>query len=135
MWKAYKDGKLEEALKLGNGILEKNSLRSMTHFIFARVYEQLNNSEMQRFHDGVFFQLVRSVIESGDGKTPETAMTVISIEEEYTVLNVLGFEQEFQELVNKDGKWFDHLQARNHKTGESRDFWFDINLFYGLAGK
>jgi hypothetical protein len=135
MWKAYKDGKLEEALKLGNGILEKNSLRSMTHFIFARVYERLNNSEKQKFHDEVFFQLVRSVIESGDGKTPETAMTVISIEEEYTVLDVLGFEQEFQELVNKNGKWFDHLQARNHKTGESRDFWFDINLFYGLAGK
>ena len=135
MWKAYKDGKLKEALKLGNEILEKNYLRSMTHFILARVYEQSNNPEKQKFHDEVFFQLVRSIIESGDGKTPETAMTVISIEEEYTVLDVLGFEQEFQELVNKNGKWFDHLQARNHKTGESRDFWFDINLFYGLAGK
>jgi hypothetical protein len=135
MWKAYKDGKLEEALKLGNEILEKNYLRSMTHFIFARVYEQLKDVEKQKFHDEVFFQLVRSVIESGDGKTPETAMTVISIEEEYNVLDALGFEQESQELANKDGKWFDHLQARNPETGESRDFWFDINLFYGMAAE
>lgn len=133
MWKAYKEGKLEEAIQLGSEILERDYLRSMTHFIFSRIYEQLNDTAKQKFHDEVAYGLVRSVAKSGDGKTPETAMTVISIEEEYNVLDVLGFEQKSQELVEKGGKAFDHLQAHNPETDETRDFWFDISLFYGLA--
>ena len=52
-------------------------------------------------------------------------MTVIEIREEYDVLDVLGFEQESQTLVEKDGKRFDFLVAKNSETGETRDFYFN----------
>ena len=87
----------------------------------------------KKFHEDAFFGLVDSIIQSGDGKSPETAMTVIEIREEYDVLDVLGFEQESQTLVEKDGKRFDFLVAKNSETGETRDFYFNIDLFYDKA--
>ena len=130
MWKAYKDGKYEEALQFGNSILEINYLRSMTHYIFSEIYGKQGNPQKQKFHVDVFFNLVDSVINSGDGKSPETAMTVIEIDEEYNVLDVLGFEKDSQTLIEKDGKRFDQISAKNPETGEVRDFYFNIDLFY-----
>lgn len=130
MWKAYQEGKYEEAIRIGNSILEINYLRSITHFIFSRIYEKQGDTQGQKFHETVFVNLLRSVIESGDGKSPETAMIVIDIEEEYNVLSVLGFEGESQTLVENDGKRFDLIRAKNPETGETRDFYFNIDLFY-----
>lgn len=133
MWKAYKDGKYEEALQIGNSILEINYLRSMTHYIFSEIYGKQGDTQKQKFYEDVFFNLVDSIIRSGDGKSPETAMTVIDIEEEYNVLDVLGFEKESQTLIEKDGKRFDLISAKNPETGETRDFYFNIDLFYDKA--
>lgn len=131
MWEAYKSGNYEEALQIGNSILDTNYLRIMTHYIFSEVYGKLGDTEKQQFHEDVFFGLVDSVIKSGDGKSPETAMTVIEIREEYDVLSVLGFEEDSQTLIEQDGKRFDVITAQNPETGETRDFYFNIDLFYG----
>lgn len=131
MWEAYKSGNYEEALQIGNSILETNYLRIMTHYIFSEIYGKLGDTEKQQFHEDVFFGLVDSIIKSGDGKSPETAMTVIEIKEEYDVLSVLGFEEDSQTLIEQDGKRFDVIAAQNPETGETRDFYFNIDLFYG----
>ncbi|MBP9015039.1 MAG: DUF4919 domain-containing protein [Candidatus Atribacteria bacterium] len=131
MWEAYKNGNYEEALQIGNSILDTNYLRIMPHYIFSEVYEKLGNTEKQQFHEDVFFGLVDSVIKSGDGKSPETAMTVIEIKEEYDVLSVLGFDEDSHTLIEQDGKRFDVITAQNPETGETRDFYFNIDLFYG----
>lgn len=133
MWQEYKSGNYQKALEIGNSILEINYLRIMTHYIFSEVYGKLGDTQKQKFHEDVFFGLVDSIIQSGDGKSPETAMTVIEVREEYDVLDVLGFEQESQTLVEKDGKRFDFLVAKNSETGETRDFYFNIDLFYDKA--
>lgn len=133
MWQEYKSGNYDKALEIGTSILEMNYLRIMTHYIFSEVYGKLGDTQKQKFHEDVFFGLVDSIIQSGDGKSPETAMTVIEIREEYDVLDVLGFEQESQTLVEKDGKRFDFLVAKNSETGETRDFYFNIDLFYDKA--
>lgn len=36
MWKAYQEGKYEEAIRIGNSVLEINYLRSITHFVFFK---------------------------------------------------------------------------------------------------
>ena len=133
MWQEYKSGNYDKALEIGTSILEMNNLRIMTHYIFSEVYGKLGDTQKQKFHEDVFFGLVDSIIQSGDGKSPETAMTVIEIREEYDVLDVLCFEQESQTLVEKDGKRFDFLVAKNSETGETRDFYFNIDLFYDKA--
>ena len=133
MWQEYKSGNYDKALEIGTSILEMNYLRIMTHYIFSEVYGKLGDTQKQKFHEDVFFGLVDSIIQSGDGKSPETAMTVIEVREEYDVLDVLGFEQESQTLVEKDGKRFDFLVAKNSETGETRDFYFNIDLFYDKA--
>ena len=135
MWEAYKSGKYEEALQIGNSILDMNYLRVMTHYIFSEVYGKLGDTQKQKFHEDVFFGLVDSIIKSGDGKSPETAMTVIDVREEYDVLDVLGFEQDSQSLVEKDGKRYDLIVAKNPETGETREFYFNVDLFYDKSSE
>ncbi len=43
--------------------------------------------------------LVESVLASGDGKSPQTAFTVISVGEEYAILRALNLRVESQALI------------------------------------
>ncbi|MEI6157095.1 MAG: DUF4919 domain-containing protein [Atribacterota bacterium] len=131
MYAAYQKGKYQEAIASGQTILDLVYLRGMTHMILSLIYDKTNDKQKKDFHETVFFKLVDSVINSGDGKTPQTAMTVISIDEEYNVLDALGFDSEGQTLLDQDGNKYDLLKGKNSKTGESRDFYFNIDLFYG----
>ncbi|NJK91733.1 MAG: DUF4919 domain-containing protein [Blastochloris sp.] len=62
----------------------------------------------------VFYGLLQSITSSGDGLTPETAFNVISVHEEYSLIQEIGAQLEKQslvagpcdkmELIRKEGK-------------------------------
>jgi hypothetical protein len=67
-----------------------------------------------------------------DGSSPEKAVAVGSIAEEYAWMqrHCPGFLPEMQSLQEIDGKPYDVLTWRNAK-GETRTVYFDISGFYG----
>jgi hypothetical protein len=77
---------------------------------------------------------IAKVLAKGDGRSEKTAYRVKSIDEEYGILRVFGLEPGVQSLIiNDDGKPFDMLEAKNPKTGETVQLWFDISSFYGAG--
>jgi len=74
--------------------------------------------------------LLKSIVASGDGKSPKTAYKVISIPEEYMTLWYLGLEPEGQSVGKSDGVTCDILSVKDRKTGKKSDVYFDITLFY-----
>lgn len=77
---------------------------------------------------------IAKVLAKGDGRSERTAYKVKSIEEEYEILRVFGLHPGVQSLiVGEKGKAFDMLQAKNPKTGETVELWFDISSFYGAG--
>jgi hypothetical protein len=67
-----------------------------------------------------------------DGSSPEKAIIVDSIAEEYTWVreNCPGFAPSMQALVHHNGKPFDVLTLRA-ATGAERQVYFDISSFFG----
>ena len=77
---------------------------------------------------------IAKVLAKGDGRTKATAYRVKSIGEEYEILRVFGLEPGVQSLVDGDnGKHYDVLKAKNPKTGETVELWFDISSFFGAG--
>jgi hypothetical protein len=69
---------------------------------------------------------------SRDGSSPQRAVVVRSIAEEYEWMrqNCRGFRPVHQALRQIDGKPFDVLTWRNDR-GEERTAYFDISAFFG----
>lgn len=70
-------------------------------------------------------QLIDSIFDSGDGRTPETAFHVIQIKEEYEILKFMGLSSRMQMLVEEGGHVFDVLTCEN-RNGEMIEVYFDI---------
>jgi uncharacterized protein DUF4919 len=72
---------------------------------------------------------VAKILSKGDGRSEQTAYKVASVHDEYEVLAALGLTSDRQSLVIKK-KPYDVLDAKDPRTGEVRQIWFDISSFY-----
>ncbi len=68
--------------------------------------------------------LLRSVVEGGDGESCGTAWPVITIDEEYFVLRMLGAEFKQQELVSSEGNACDAMLTLY--KGQEKTFYFEV---------
>jgi hypothetical protein len=71
--------------------------------------------------------LVKSIVDSGDGKSAATAYQVISIPEEYMALWYLGLTREQVELGKLDDRFFDVFTVVD-KDGRRQTVYFDVTL-------
>jgi hypothetical protein len=64
--------------------------------------------------------------------TPKTAFSVISVREEYMVVNYLGYKAAgSQVLAREEGKTFDKLTVEDPATKKKFDLYFNIDRFFG----
>ena len=74
---------------------------------------------------------IAKILAKADGSTPENAIKVRSVGQEYEIIRALGYRPGSQALVTDKGKAYDRLTVTHAQTGEQREFWFDISSFYG----
>lgn len=118
-----------DVAKLAYDILERDYTSIAAHAALSKnlsIYPTV-----REFHGAVRNALVKSIVNSGDGKSPETAMYVIGVAEEYEALQELGLTQESQRLEQKNNRHYDVFAARD-STGEKRDVYFAVDEFYGM---
>jgi hypothetical protein len=99
-------------------VLENDYLDIDAHMFAGLAYEKTNQPEKAAFHRAVGNGLLRSILASGDGRTPATAFVVISVDEEYSVLRHYGLHSDEQSLVESGGHSYDVLTADDGKTAE-----------------
>ena len=83
--------------------------------------------------DGVrkeWFSIADSILMSGDGQTKETAYIVLRVNEEYSILALLGLKSESQSLIHDDDKVYDVFEAAHIETGEKYKVYFDITVVF-----
>ena len=83
---------------------------------------ELGDTGKADFHRAVLNGLIDSILKSGDGKSPKTAWVVISVHEEYVVLQVLGFKPSQQSLLHQDDHSYDEMKVKNAQDGTDRRF-------------
>lgn len=130
MFKALNDKKYKDALKLAEEILKDNYVEMNSHYVASLAHESLGNKEKAEFHKAVFLGLVNSIIGGKDGKSAKTAYEVISVPEEYVIVNILKYQRGSQSLVNEDGHKFDVLTVTHRETKETVRLYFNVDLVF-----
>jgi len=77
------------------------------------------------FETAICNALAESIMSTGDGRTPETALHVAQVEEEYAILTLLSLHRDSQALVRYGDRAFDVLEVHDDK-GEKQTLYFDI---------
>ncbi|MBA4417419.1 MAG: hypothetical protein C0392_05875 [Syntrophus sp. (in: bacteria)] len=124
-----------EAVKQAESALEKNYVDLDVHLLCRIAYRALGNSEKYTFHSSVLKGLASSLYASGDGTSPEKAIVVISVQEEYFFMNANGLKSIRSSLVSANGHNYDKTDVENKKTAEKKVIYFNIDIPYGWMTK
>lgn len=79
------------------------------------------------FHRAIARGLLRSILRSGDGKSPATAYVVIAVDEEYSLIDALGDIAGDQALVKENDHQYDRISVKNAETGETGALYFNVD--------
>jgi hypothetical protein len=130
MVKAFDDKNYVKAVELVEVILDNEFVHLGLHRAAADAYQELGNKTKADFHKNIADRLLHALMRSGDGKTAQSAYRVLTIKEEYFVMNELGYGVSGQALMSENNKPYDVLFGRD-KKGKSVSIYFDISSFFG----
>jgi len=116
---------------LVEGVLDYEFVHLGLHRAAEDAYRKLNNQPKADFHKAVADKLLNALLTSGDGKTTPTAYRVLTIREEYFIMNQLGYKVNMQALLTQNDKAYDLLSGHDTKTGKEVSVYFDISSFFG----
>jgi hypothetical protein len=136
---AFNAGKFDEALTLALSITKHNIASPNGHFDAYVAYKHLDKTEEMKKESAILGGILRSIADSGDGKSSATAYFTVDPSEEYIFLGlVLGLAPKGQALSHVDGHDFDVMTAADDSGKESK-VWFntdtDIQMTKRALGK
>lgn len=114
-----------KALELAELILKDRYVDIYAHQTASVAYRELGKRAEGSIHASLARELIRSIVDSGDGNSPQTAMLLISEEEESVILNALQLRMVSQELQDVDGHTYDRVEAVDSGDGT-------VVLFFNL---
>ncbi|MEA3447087.1 MAG: DUF4919 domain-containing protein [Bacteroidota bacterium] len=97
------------------------------HFYAYVAWKETGNSKMAKMHSLYYNQLIKSILQSGDGTSAASAYIIINVSEEYRVIEYLNMEMQSQKLITKNGHYYDLLDAID-STGNKSSVYFNIDI-------
>jgi len=131
MVSAFEKKDYAKAVELVEPVLDYEFVHIGLHRAAAEAYGNLGLAQKADFHKNIAEKLQKALLSSGDGKTPETAFRVLTVREEYVIMNELGYEVQMQALLAIKGKSYDRLSGKDKKTDQAVSVYFDISSFFG----
>ena len=122
------ENRCDEAIKIADSILARFYLSPDTHAAESSCYRVAGNNTKADFHKAVYLGLINSILAKGDGGSPETAYTVITIEEAFAVMRALGFTVWGQGYEHKDAHTFDVLSGTDDRNKRSAKVYFNVDI-------
>jgi hypothetical protein len=134
MFVALKAEQYAKVLASSEKILAANYLDINAHFGAYVANRELGHSEKADYHKNIFQKLLRSISDSGNGKTIETAFMVISTDEEYALFNFMGLRPTAQALIEDKGHHYDKMTVTDPKKDQNITYYFNIDKPFNWLG-
>lgn len=128
MWQLLNKKDYKAAIEKADVVLASEFVNLDAHFVEFRAYQELQNGQQSDFHHAVFGGLIKSILDSGDGQSLQTAYVVISTHEEYVLLNLRGLRPNKQNLVMDHGHSYDVLEAIDPDTQKTVTLYFNVDI-------
>jgi hypothetical protein len=135
MFKALTDKKHKEVLKMAEKALEANYVDLNAHYIAFVANKELKNAEKAEFHRNVLNKLIDSILRGNDGKTAEKSFEVIVVDEEYSLLRLMGYRVIGQSLQKVDGHAYDVISVEKSDSKEATKFYFNVDKVFEAYNK
>jgi hypothetical protein len=128
MMNAFNAKEFARAIQEADIVLANEYINLDAHLVEAVANRELGAVEKADFHRAVLGGLIDSILKSGDGKSLKTAWVVISVHEEYVILQVLGFMPSQQSVLHQDGHSYDEMKVKNAQDGTEQTFYFNVDI-------
>jgi hypothetical protein len=128
MLAALKTKDYKKAIANADVILENEFINLDAQRVELIAHQELGEKEKADFYKGIVQGLIHSILDSGDGKSPETAYTVVTVHEEYVVLQILGLRPAGQSVFSKNGHSYDVLDVKKQDSKDSEKLYFNVDI-------
>lgn len=112
---------------LATQMIELEPISIRLHLLAATAFELSGNVPTSDTHKEIARGLIRSILESGDGQSFDTAFHVVSVEEEYAIISLFGGEPKEQSLQEHEGHAYDVITIESEDGSESGEIFFNID--------
>ena len=131
MFGALQRSAFGEARRLADSALAGSYLDIFAHIGAATAAARLADTARSEFHRSMALGLMGAILASGEG-TEASPWVVISVDEEYAVLQTQGLNRQMQSTGScANGRRCDVLTAVDPQTGKTKALYFDITLPMG----
>jgi hypothetical protein len=127
MVQAGEGGDCKKAIGIALTILELNFTYFDAHMMLAYCSKKAGDAAAAGKEAKIAIGLVKSILASGDGKTPQTAFRVVTVSEEYSVLKTLRLRKSVQRFISHEGHTYDVLDAKG--SGDRT-----VSLYFRIDG-
>lgn len=127
MFAALKAKEFAKAQKLADQKLQKKFVDINAQFVSYAANKELKNEKEAAFHQYVLLGLLKSIKGDVDGLSVEQAFTVIATDEEYMLLEFMGYSVVSQALLNEKGHAYDKMSVVDKETNKAAVFYFNID--------
>lgn len=134
MFEALEAKEFTKAIKHAESVLEKNYVDIDAHYVLLTAYSETGNTKRSKFHQTVAMRLIDSIA-TDNGSSPESALHVINVREEYILLNIAGLEMQKQTSQSINNRTYDVLDVINPENGQTFSLYFDITIPYEWLSK
>jgi hypothetical protein len=110
----------EATLALAKRIIAASFIVIDAHLYAAVCYDQLGQPEEAKREREIGHGLVKAILSTGDGKSPETAFTVVTVAEEYSMLLIMKARRVRQALIRQGGHSYDRLDVAPLSAAENK---------------
>jgi uncharacterized protein DUF4919 len=128
-------GNYGKALVVAESILATNYVDIEAHLAAAESMHALGDPAKANYHGAIARGLVESIRTYASGRTPDSAIVVISILEEYMLLASQGLERKMQALTTCGGHPCDLLESVERASGKTRRLYFNVGIPYRSFGR
>ncbi len=120
-------GRYEKALAEAQTVIDNNMADGEGHLLAMTVLQQMGSNEDAKKQEAILNAIGKSIMESGDGGSAETAwFTVAPSETVFFMTEALGAQIEGQALVHVNGHSYDKLTVLD-RQGKTRVVWFNTD--------
>jgi hypothetical protein len=120
-------------VEIAERLISQGFVNIEAHADCVKAYEAIHDAAKSKFHLDVATALMRSILDSGDGKAKETAFEVISDREEYATLVALGLPYSGSGVstsaIEDGGHRYARWDVLNPKTGQNVLVFFNVDAF------
>lgn len=129
MHKSARQDDCKTALNYAKRVLDMQFLAIDAHNIAGYCHEKLGRKDAATQERAIARGLIQSIVESGDGKTPETAFIVVTLEEQYALIMAMRLQRRSKSLIYHDGHSYDVHEVAQSSDGASG---MSIKLYFRI---